>query len=453
MLAPNLVKAYMGRIKTIDWTDDFVRRNPLIYNRVHKVFNWLGQASLEQRQEWVRHRLSYILGKALRTEYGRKKGRGLNIEDWPILGKTELRDNPAAFLKPSSFFAAPANTSGTTGIPLQLFRSPLSVVVEQICIDNFVRVRNCDLRKVRMAALKGDNIKSPSDMEPPYWKFSQGGRRLLLSSNHLSLSTVEHYHNVLREYKPQCMMAYPTSVESLSKYLLQTGRSLHVPLVITSSEVLTPRARELTERALGCEVIEYYGQSERVAFAYSFRKNEFYFLPGYAYIELELSAAEKDYKLYEIIGTPLWNTAMPLIRYRTGDLIRVPANVSERELERIRYGIDPFPEIVGRTDDWYLDSPEGVRLMGIPHIARDAENVLQMQIVQESLDHVRFLVVPAAGFSDKDVRTILDNAALKLPNSMKLEVECVSELYRTRQGKIPFVIRQWEKGSKQTDIH
>lgn len=444
IMAYNLMKEYAGKLKAIDWIDHLIRRNPLFYGRAERLFRRLAAASLEERKAWTEERVRLMCRKARETAYGAALEAGEDINEWPYASNTDIRKDPYAFLRVPPLMTAPANTSGTSGVPLKLFRSFQSVAVEQVSIDGLTAPYGCDLRRARIASLKGDNIKSPSDMRPPFWKFTKGGQRLLLSSNHLSCDTAGYYFDILNEFKPDCIFAYPTSIEALGEYLLKSGRKLQAGLVVTSSEVLTARARSVIEEAFGCRVVDYYGQSERVAFAYSHIKNEFYFLPGYAYIELSPVAKEYDSELYEIIGTPLWNTAMPIIRYRTGDLIRVPGKASEEQLERIRYGIEPFPEIVGRTDDWYLDSPDGVRLMGIPHIARDTENIHQMQIIQESLQDVRFLIIPSPDYNEADEQKILYNASLKLPQTMRISIEHVDRPIRTKQGKTPFVIRRWE---------
>lgn len=147
--------------------------------------------------------------------------------------------------------------------------------------------------------------------------------------------------------------------------------------------------------------------------------------------------------LYEIVGTNLWNWRMPLVRYRSGDLVRLPKGVSEQQLEAICYGVEPFGGVLGRQGD-YLVSPDGAHLMGIDHIPRDVEHVVRMQVIQESLHRVRILVVPTDGFNEQDRRQILHNASLKLPAEMQVSIEIVQELERTAQNKTPFVIRKFE---------
>ena len=146
---------------------------------------------------------------------------------------------------------------------------------------------------------------------------------------------IDAYARALEEFRPDVLWAYPTALESLCLLLLRAGKRLSVPRVLTSSEMLAPHIWALAREALGSELLDYYGQAERVAFAYAQRPQEYRFLPGYAHVELHPTAPEGEHVLYEIVGTNLWNFAMPLPRYRTGDLVRLPASWGARELEEV----------------------------------------------------------------------------------------------------------------------
>ena len=131
---------------------------------------------------------------------------------------------------------------------------------------------------------------------------------------------------------------------------------------------------------------------------------------------------------------------MPLVRYRTGDLIRLPKGLNKKGIEDVTYGIKPFMSIEGRSAD-YLVSPDGTRLVSMNQVPRDINGIIQMQFVQESLNTVRILVVPAKSFTDADKEQIIQNAYSKLPRTMKVNVELVDTLDRTTQGKVPFIVR------------
>jgi phenylacetate-CoA ligase len=202
----------------------------------------------------------------------------------------------------------------------------------------------------------------------------------------------------------------------------------------------------LARETLGCDLADYYGQAERVAFAYAFAPRDYRFSPAYSKVELlpfksDQIADAGQGGLYEVIGTTFWNDLMPLVRYRTGDLVRLPANWGAREIDELVHGMRSFSGVLGREQE-ILVCPKGVRLTGIDHIPRDVDHILRIQVIQESLDDVRILVLPAPGYSERDAAELLKNARAKVPESMRLRIETAQWLERTPRGKTPLVIHR-----------
>ena len=135
--------------------------------------------------------------------------------------------------------------------------------------------------------------------------------------------------------------------------------------MLTSSEVLKPEGWALAQKVLGARICDYYGQSERIALAYAYAPREYRFLAGYSYVEFiphdgQSCRRAHPIRLYEIVGTSFWNSLMPLVRYRTGDLIRLPATWGAAELEELSLGLRSFPGILGREQE-VMVCPSGVR--------------------------------------------------------------------------------------------
>ncbi|HEX7055597.1 MAG TPA: hypothetical protein VF260_00170 [Bacilli bacterium] len=438
-----MLKKLINNVKHVDWADTLVRRNPIYYKKIERLHNLLNHVEKDTLLSWQEERLKVVLKAAGKTKYGREVGNRREFAAWPVLGKEMIRNNPSHFLVSGVLkrIGIPASTSGTTGIPLKLVRSPLSIAAEQAFIDGIIRAMGLDIRQAKVVALRGDNVKSASDQRPPFWKYSSDRKRLMMSSNHLQPKNIKFYFQAIKNFKPDCLMAYPTSLEALCGFLSGEERKLCIPYVVTSSEVLTDKTRKLAQAVLGCKVLDYYGQAERVAFAYGYGENQYYFHPFYAHVELKFAESDDLYDYYEIIGTPFWNLTMPLVRYATGDLICVAKNTSEADLALICLGLMPFRCVKGRSGD-FLVARSGARLVGIDHIPREVEHVLQMQIIQESFDLVRILVVPNPLFGDLDRSKIMKNARTKIPAEMRIEIDLVDRLERTAQGKTPFVIRR-----------
>jgi phenylacetate-CoA ligase len=430
------------RLKRLDLGDALIRRNPFFYRRARALFAQLANQPLAARRDWLDARLKRVLDAARSSPYGRRAGGGAELSSWPLLEKSALRAQPEAFRARGLGISVRGATGGTTGMPLTLVRSLQSVVIEQAALDLLVERLGVQPGRERMAVLRADSIKDAADRSPPYWIFTHGGRRMVLSPHHLCAETLADYARALSEFGPDVLWVYPTAVESLCRLLLRAGLRLSVLRLYASSEILGAQAWQLARLALGAPAIaDYYGQAERVAFAMAFEPGAYRFLPGYSAVELVRFAADGESTLYEIVGTSLWNLAMPLVRYRTGDLVRLPAAWGSRELEEVALGERAFGGVLGRSGEFLL-TPEGVRITGINHFPRYVGHVRRIQVIQERVDEVRLLVLAEAGYAPRDAERLLANVRAKLPPSMRVSVELCERLEQTPLGKTPFVIHR-----------
>jgi phenylacetate-CoA ligase len=438
--------ALVDRLKRHVVGESFVRRNPFYYERSRRVLDRLETLDLEGRLAWQREQLARTLTAAKRTDYGGIVRGGDEITSWPLLDKELLRNRLRAFTTGNEWFAAPAVTGGTSGVPLKLTRSLDGIVFEQACIDRLVMRLGQHPRTTRTAVLRGDNLQDPRTLISPDGVSANGGRSRILCARAVSPKNIERIVASLRDFSPQLLCAYPSALETLCRLLQERGLEFKVPAVLTSSEVLKPDAWTLAQEVLGCRIADYYGQAERVAFAYAFAPREYRFLAGYSHVEFvrydsKLLPAGGQERLYEIVGTTFWNNLMPLVRYRTGDLIRLPADWGPRELQELSLGLRSFRGILGREQE-VLACPTGIRLTGLESIPNDVEHVLRIQVVQESLDSARIRVVPAAGFCELDAARLLENARSKVPPEMRLEIEDAQNLERTPRGKTPLIVHR-----------
>ncbi|HTU66040.1 MAG TPA: hypothetical protein VMF52_08830 [Steroidobacteraceae bacterium] len=438
--------AFVDRLKRHVVGDSLVRRNPFYYERSRRVLDRLESDDFEGRRQWSREQLQRTLLAAQRTDYGQVVGGTDEVDTWPLMDKELLRDRLDAFTTGSEWFAAPANTGGTQGIPLKLVRSLDGIVFEQACIDRMVSGLALDPREARTAVLRGDNLQDPRTLLAPEGVSANGGRSRIHCAHAVSLENIERLVESLQRFSPDLLCIYPSALEALCGLLVESGRRLEVPAVLTSSEVLKPAAWALAREVLGCRIADYYGQSERIAFAYAFAPREYRFLPGYSHVEFvrhdsPLLPEGSNELLYEIVGTSFWNSLMPLVRYRTGDLVRLPAAWGQRELEELALGMRTFGGILGRQQE-VIVCPEGVRLTGLDAIPNEVERVLRIQVVQETLTSARVRVVPARGFGETDAAKLLANARAKVPAGLDITIEVAHWLERTPRGKTPLIIHR-----------
>jgi phenylacetate-CoA ligase len=425
-------------LKALPFADRLGRRNPLLYDRALATFRRLAGAPLEERRSLTEAKLRRVLRAATRTRYGRAIGAGQDIREWPWLEKAPVRDDPTAFAH-NRRLAITASTSGTTGVPLTLYRSLVSVCAEQAAIDTVLSLLGVEPAEGRLAILRADTIDSAPDGHRRYWRDINAARRRLFSSRDLSSTTIRRYADGLAAYDAECLFAYPSSLEALCLLLQEYRISVRIPATLTSSEVLPDATRHLATEVLETKVADLYGQAERVALAYSLHEEEYRFLPGYGYVELVHTESTDDSDLFEVVGTSLWNLSMPLVRYRTGDLIALARGATPDMLDEVRFGVRPFRRVIGRTND-YLIAPDGARIVGMNHIPRGVKNIVRMQIVQEDRHHVRVLVLPKGPFGDDERNVIRRNLDAKLHANMHYTIETAKQLERSSAARTPFLI-------------
>ena len=324
------------------------------------------------------------------------------------------------------------------GVPLDVWRSFRSVAVEQAAIDRLLGAYGRSTAREQGRRPSRRRHQGSRDRGAPFWISVAGGRRLVFSSNHLNAETVSDFAAALNQFRATRSVRLPHDARvSVPLAAEQRPRRLG-PATVCSSETVPESTWRLAADVLGSRLVDYYGLAERVSFAYAFEPGCYRFLPGYSYNELIPCGGGGDTDLYELVATGLWNLKMPLVRFRTGDLVRLNRG---SDPIAVAYGVAEFLAVVGRMDD-YLVAPDGARLMGIDHIPRGMRNVARMQVIQERRDTVRLLVVPADVSAGVDSDAIRSNAAKKLPPTMSVSVEVRSELERAPNGKIPFVVRR-----------
>ncbi|MDP4594372.1 MAG: hypothetical protein NWT00_07395 [Beijerinckiaceae bacterium] len=372
------------------------------------------------------HRAQRLPGYA-GTSYGN------NLQSWPILTKSQILGRERDFAE-HSFYPAPyAETGGTTGEPLRVARSISTIAFEQALVDHLCAQMGINARTARVAMLKGDFI-DPSQIEKHQFWSDTGSKKRIYSSLHISPETAEVYRQSLLDFAPDILFCYPSSVDTLVKYLGQDS-GVRIPLVFSSSEVLHDEARVRVRQALYCNVIDLYGHAERLAAAYSINGGGYCFLPSYGHVEL-IPVGDG---LARIIATTLRPGGQIFIRYDTGDLAQVPSQ-DPAILEQIGLGLIPFNGIVGR-DSEFVDLPDGRRIFSLNQIPRGADGANTVQLHYNGSDAVDIYIVPGNQFNVRTCERIQENFYRKFPESITANIWKVATPVREPNGKAPVLLR------------
>jgi phenylacetate-CoA ligase len=334
------------------------------------------------------------------------------------------------------------HTSGTTGSPLGLWYDRDTCRINN-AVDRQLK-RWTGMEDTAWIGLLLGRVIVPTDSDrPPFWRVNRVHRQVWFSSFHLADRYLEQYVHEIRRRKLKYLEGYPSTLYVLAKFLLQRGWVLPMRAVISSSETLHRLQREAIEAAFGCKLYDFYALAERVIYAGECgHGGGKHLAETYGITELvdeegqPVGPEEPGY----LVGTSLFNTAMPMIRYRTGDL---SAFVTEpcpcgRTLRRIR-DVSTKAEDIVVTPDGRQISPSV-----LTHPFKPLEQIVASQIIQDRPDHLLVKLVASEGYSVEQEDALVASLRERLGPEMKIQVSRVASIPREPSGKFRWVISRVE---------
>lgn len=400
--------------------------------------------SASQWDEWRGPRISRLLERAAtRVPYyrdlwaeRRRKGDRSSwsyLENWPVLEKTELRENARAFVaadrNPRRMFHD--HTSGTTGSSLDLWMSKDVVRNWYALWEARARRWYGVSRSDRWAIIGGQLVVPVAQTKHPFWVWNGGLNQLYLSSYHLSPAFIPAYLEALKKYGIKYLLGYPSAMYALAAEALKVkSRSFRLEVAIANAEPLYEHQRETISEAFGCPVRETYGMAEIVAAGSECEAGAMHQWPDAGWIE---TAASGPDEAADIVCTGLINDDMPLIRYRVGD--RLQLSGAECSCGR---KLPLIAKVEGRSDD-VLYTVDGRVIGRMDPVFKAGFGIREAQIVQESMRRIDVLYVPDDGFRGENLEK-LAHAIRQRVGDVRIGFQRVAEIPRTNRGKFRAVV-------------
>jgi len=332
-------------------------------------------------------------------------------------------------------------TGGSTGAPISFFLS---------------RDRKCSraaatIRHNRWAGWNiGDKVAciwgAPRDRPPDGWRSRLRNalleRQLFLDTGHLTESNMAQFHASLKQYRPKIILAYARSAVLYARFVRAIGLTSYQPqAVVTSAEVLEADDRRLIEEVFGCPVFNRYGCREFSVVASECEARQgLHTMAEGLYVEIEAAPKSSPESAGEPLGailvTDLLNHAMPLIRYRIGDMGTWAEGECPcgRSLPRLR-------TVAGRVTDFLVGS-DGRLVSGVflaTYVVAKRPSLGQVQIHQDEPGKVLFLVKPGSSFdSSEDPEYLAAATREHLGDSTDVSWRLVDTLTALPSGKFLF---------------
>lgn len=352
----------------------------------------------------------------------------------PIVDKRTVKLNCTRILSRSNNESTVGvHTSGTTGSGL-VFKTTFTGEREQWATWWRYREWHGITRDMWCGHFGGRSLVPLTQNKPPLWRVNVPGRQIMFSAYHLRPETAAAYVGAINQYALRWLHGYPSMLSLLAQHVTEQRLVIKQPLdvVTTGAENLLPHQRRTIETAFGCPVREHYGMAEAVANISQWPDGMLRVDEDFAWVEFAPIAGSDD--SYRVIGTNWSNPAFPLLRYDTGDVVKLPAECRAGDSDwRLVQNVD------GRNED-YVTLPSGVRLGRLDHIFKDLTAIREAQIYQPELGTVVLRVVKGDSYSKHSENELLAEARKRLGPALKVEIEYLAEIPKSRTGKLKFVV-------------
>jgi phenylacetate-CoA ligase len=366
-----------------------------------------------------------------------------NLKIIPPLSKDDLRNNfkdlIATNMKNKELICK--STSGTSGRPVHFY---LERRQKQYLYGSPFRWRHFRWGgyglEDKCATLYNWRIPPKTNGQRRLFYYDPMRRLLILSTYDMTRKNIRQYAEALQKHNPEFLHGFPSALEMMAKYLREQiiAPPITPKAIFTQSEVVYPWQRRLIEQYFGCEIYDWYGMEERaIAASECELHSDYHIFSEYCVVEVLGEGKNVVGEEGELISTPLDNYAMPLLRYKTGDLGTLVN-------EKCACGRTlPLMRLSGGRDRNFVvtksDSLISVTIVDIPNATK---NIEQFQFVQEEVGTVTLKVLRKDSFSDEDLNLIKKDLKEKFGNMIEVRIKFVERMDRTSRGKLPLLVQK-----------
>ncbi|MEZ6055113.1 MAG: AMP-binding protein [Planctomycetaceae bacterium] len=323
-------------------------------------------------------------------------------------------------------------TSGTTGRPMRWLDTPASWDWFMSCWGQIYRIAG---------VTPADVMAFPFSFGPfiGFWAGFEGACRLGNLTLAMGGMTSEARLRLMLDLEATFICCTPTYAMRLVEVAEKEGVNLadsSVRGVIVAGEPggNLPSVRQRIETAWGARVFDHWGMTDIGSLGI-----EPVDAPGgMTLLETECIAEVIDPQtcqpvprgqLGELVITNLGRVGQPVIRYRTGDLVKVSTTPCPSGMEMIRLD----GGIIGRADDMVTIRGNNVFPSSLDAILREFEQVAEYRITlqtRRSMPHLRVEIEPEATTAHvtTDVELLVDQVSRTIKDRLNFQAEVVPTL-------------------------
>jgi len=322
------------------------------------------------------------------------------------------------------------NTTGSTGIPLIILRSPSEEFFYHY--RRFRIMAQYGLRMRDKMVRVGPRVQSK---RPLPWKLLQKAGIFRQKQLKPDTSPEAMLDAFLRE-APDILTGYSSVVCRIARLMNQRGVSFRqMKFVVTGSETLTPVMRRTISSEFALPVYDNYESMESGLLAWECPETGLYHICEDNVI-LEVVSGDRpveDGETGDVLVTTLRNRTMPFIRYRLNDRVTKGPNTCPCGLP-----VSTLRRIDGRKPD-FLSLPHGREVFAstLDHtIQNNSSWIAQYQVVQEREDKVLLRAIPLRKPEREEWKALIRSMERFLGQEVRFSMEIVDDLAPDPGGKL-----------------
>lgn len=360
-------------------------------------------------------------------------------EDLPVVTKQHLQQPLEEIISDGVKLSDchKGSTSGSTGIPFNYAKDKMAHAMTWAVIADRYSWHNISYssKQARFYGIPKEFLANRMELLKD--KFMNRKRFSVFDMSERAMN------NFIKQFKRtrfQYVYGYTNALVMFARHLISKNLVLKniaptLQVTICTSETCTPEDKGILMQGFGVPVVREYGLSETCLTAFE-DVNDVWTLTEETLLTEVVDDSGKQLPAGEegtILSTSLYNTALPMIRYKTGDVgvIGKERHGIYRELKRLS----------GRTNDTII-LPSGKRAPGLTfyYIARsvlEMTGVLKEFIVRQTdTDRFVFDIVADRDLKKKEMILIREKISLYLESDLDIVFNRVDKIERPASGKL-----------------
>ena len=320
-------------------------------------------------------------------------------------------------------------TSGSTGIPLNINRTFWEERLLQLFRLRALRYYGMKLtdKRVRISMEYLGNKKFWQNQIIKYSKLYP----IVLVDTDLEPDQIIQK---LELEQPNVIVGYPSTIDLLAGMLANSRISPR--FICTGGNSLPPPSRSKITKGFSCPVYDLYGSNEFNLLAWECKKTGNYHIndDGVILEVLKNNLAVQPGETGEVVATNLHSFAMPIIRYRLGDIVTRGENCCKCGLP-----FSTIREIHGRTINYFKLSDGSIvapfKLIKTETCVR-LSWIRQYQIIQNRPDLITLKLVIFSSPPEQELNIIRTQVEQILGSAASFRIEIVDKIEPEKNGKI-----------------